>query len=34
MFGCKEQAFNNNILNKDSNRYFSILVKKRRFNNI
>lgn len=28
MFGCKEQAFNNKILNKDSNRYFSILVKK------
>lgn len=28
MLGCKEQAFNNNILNKDSNHYFSILVKK------
>lgn len=28
MFGCNEQAFNNNILNKDSNRYFNILIKK------
>ncbi len=28
MFGCKEQAFDNNILNKDYNCYFSIYIRK------